>query len=211
MTDANITGLISSTISTLSTAVQEYNVINNDDGLQPAFYKAGRRLPLLVEGLQTVETQLNGRRLAGDPYAAIALLEDCNAQAKQFESIVKRVAHAPENQRFELYRLAVRQQGQGKEAMALALGIMKSVRDLAENDTIKATMEGYVIRLRDAIDKLSKMEVSVPNESPGNYFYSYHNSRQFNSLGGTQNNNTGNGNYFGGASFSGTVNFGGNK
>lgn len=72
------------------------------------------------------------------------------------------------------------QQGNGQTAEALALGMMEDVCNLAENDTIKAEMEHHVNSLRDAIDKLSNMEPSVPIESSGNTFYSHGNSRQFN-------------------------------
>jgi hypothetical protein len=106
-------------------------------------------------------------------------------KAKLSKSISKNVAQAPETARFKRYKAAVQQQGNGKTAEALALGIIKDVCNLAENDTIKAEIEHHVYRLHDAIDKLLKIEPSVLNESLSNNFNAYSNSRQFNTLRGT--------------------------
>jgi len=210
MLDGNVTSLISSTIDILKASTENYQIVKDDKGLREAFHGAGRALHIVEEALHTAKTQLNGRSLAGNPQSSMTSLEACNTKAKLSESIFKNVAQAPETARFESYKEAVQQQGNGKTVEALALGMMKDACDLAENDAIKAEMEHYVNRLRDAIDKLSKMEPSVPNESSGHNFYAYDDSRQFNALGGTQNNNTGSGNQFPGASFSGAVSFGKN-
>ena len=211
MTGVNVNSLISSAIAILEATTKEYNIINDDKGLREAFHEAGRGLLLVQEALRTAETQLDIHGLAGDPQSAMSSLEACNAKAKLSESIFKDVAQAPESSRFERYKAAVQQQGKEKTAEVLTLGMMKDVCDLAENDKIKATMRDQVKGLRNAIDKLSKMEPSVPNEGSGNMFNSYGDSRQFNAPGGTQNNNTGSGNQFTGASFSGPVNFGRNS
>jgi hypothetical protein len=207
MTGADITSLISSTIDILNASTENYQTIKDNKGLREAFHEAGRALHVVEEALQTARIQLDGRGLAENSQSAMTSLEACNTKAKLSESISKNVAQAPETARFERYKAAVQQQGNGKTAEALALGMMKDVCDLAENDTIKAEMEHHVHRLHDAINKLSKMEPSVPNESSSNNFNAYGDSRQFNTLRGTQNNNSGSGNQFPGATFSGPVNF----
>ncbi|RYP32080.1 hypothetical protein DL768_011151 [Monosporascus sp. mg162] len=211
MADANVNSLISDTIAVLETTTKHYNTVKDDKGLREAFHEAGRGVLLIERALQTTQGQLGGRNLAGDPRSTICSLEACNIKAKLSESIFKEVAQAPEASRFERYKAAVQQQGKGKTAEVLTLGMMKDVCDLAENDTIKAAMEHQVAGLRDAIDKLSKMEPSVPNEGSGNTFISNHDSRQYNAPGGTQHNNTGDGNQFPGASFSAPLYFGKNQ
>jgi hypothetical protein len=199
------------TINILKASKEYYQIVKDDKGLREAFHEASRALHIVEEALQTAKTQLHGRSLVESPQSAMTSLEACHTKAKLFKSISKIVAQAPETARFGHYKAAVQQQGNGKTAEALALGMMKDVRDFAKNDTIKTEMEPHVNRLRDAIEKLSKMEASVPEERSGNNFHANDNSHQYNALGGTQNNNTGNGNQFPGANFNGTVSFGKNS
>ena len=100
MTGANVTSLISSTIAILKATTKDYNIVNDDKDLREAFHGAGRGLLLVEEALQTAETQLDGRGLAGDPRSAMSSLEACNTKAKLSESIFKDVAQAPETARF---------------------------------------------------------------------------------------------------------------
>lgn len=211
MTGTNATSWISSTVAILKATTRDYNIVKDDNGLREAFHEAGRGLLLIEEALQNTETQLNGRGLVGDPKNAIKLLEACNTKANLSESIFKDVAQAPETSRFERYKAAVQQQGKGNTAEVLTWRMMEDVCNLAENHTTKEAMKDQIKGLRDAIDKLAKMEPSVPNEGSGNTFNSYGTGNQFNTLGGTQNNNTGNGYQFSGATFPGNVTFGNNQ
>jgi hypothetical protein len=207
MTDVEVTSLISNTIDILKVSTENYQTIKDDKGFREAFHEAGRALHIVEEALQTSRIQLDGRGLAGTRQGAVTSLDGCNTKANLSESIFKIVAQAPETARLERYKAAVQQQSNGQTVEALALGMMEDVCNLAKNDSIKAEMEHHVNKLQDAMEKLSKMEPSVPNEHSGNSFHAYGDSRQFNALGGTQNNNTGSGNQFPGAVFSGSVNF----
>ncbi|KAH7370321.1 hypothetical protein BKA65DRAFT_488176 [Rhexocercosporidium sp. MPI-PUGE-AT-0058] len=208
MAGTNVTSLISSTIAALEATTKHYNTVKDDKGLREAFHEAGRGLLLVREALQGANTQLDGRNLAGDPQSAIRSLQACNTKAKLSESIFKDVAQAPETSRFQRYKAAVQRHGQGRTVEVLTTGMMKDVCDLAENDAIKAAMEDHVKGLREAIDKLSKMEPSVPNEGSGNSFSNF-GGEQFNAPGGTQNitKGEGKGPQLPGANFYSTVSF----
>jgi hypothetical protein len=207
MTSTAVTTLISSTINILKVIKENYQIIKDDKGLREVFHEASRALHIVEEALQAAKTQLHRRSLTERSQSAMTSLKACNTKAKLFESILKIISEAPETVRFERYKAAVQQEGNGKKVEDLAVEMMKDVCDFAEHDTMKIGMEQHVKRLRDAINKLLKMEASVSNESSGNSFYAYNDSNQFNAIGGTQNNNTGGGNQFTGASFSGAVNF----
>ncbi|KAF8849318.1 hypothetical protein BDZ45DRAFT_680600 [Acephala macrosclerotiorum] len=201
MTNANVTSLVSSTIAILKATTKSYNIVSDDKGLRDAFHEAGRGLLLVEEALQP---------LAGDPQSAMSSLEACNAKAKLSESIFKDVAQALEASRFERYKVAVRQVGKGNMVEVLVKGMMNDACDLVKNSAIEAAMKTQIKGLHDAIDKLSTMEPSVPNEQLCNTFSNYGSGSQFNAPRGTQNNSTGSGNQFPGASFSGPVHFGNN-
>jgi NACHT NTPase-like protein len=198
--------LITRIIATLGVATKHYNAVKDDKSLREAFHGAGRGLLLVQEALEATKPHLQGRQRAGD--AQSAPLKACDVKAKLSEGIFKDVAQAPETSRFERYKAAVQQQGRGQSAEFLTIGMMRDVCNLAEESTIKAAMTERVKGLRDAIDKLSKMEPSIPNEGLGYAFNNFGPGDQFNAPYGTQNTTTGNGNQFPGASFSGPVSFG---
>lgn len=208
MTGANATGLISEIIAVLKDTTKDYNILNDDKGLREAFHEAGRGLLLVEEALQSARIQIDPCSLAGDHQRAMILLDDCNTKAKVSKSIFKDVAQAVETSRFERYKTAVRQEGKGNTVEVLVKGMMNDISDLAKDSAIEIVMDDQVTGLREAIDKLSTMEPSIPNQGSGDTFSNFGSGNQFNAPGGTQNNNTGSGNQFPGAVFSGSVTFG---
>ncbi|KAG7405000.1 hypothetical protein DER46DRAFT_663446 [Fusarium sp. MPI-SDFR-AT-0072] len=204
---ATVTDLISTTTTNLEAATRHYSVVKSDKGLSETFHEAGRGLLLVGRALQTAKTQLGGRDLAGDPQGAMDSLKECNANAELSKNIFNAVAQAPETSRLECYKEAVRQEGKGRMVEVLMMGLMNYVCVLAENDAIIAGLEDQVNALRGAIEQLSKMEPSVPNEGSGNTFTHFGSGDMLNAPGGTVNKSTGSGNHFPGATFSGPVTF----
>ncbi|EGU75420.1 hypothetical protein FOPG_17958 [Fusarium oxysporum f. sp. conglutinans race 2 54008] len=202
-----VTALISSTITTLEAATDYYNVVKDDKVLCEPFHESGRGLLLVGRALQIAKTQLGGRDLAGDPRSAIDSLKECNANAELSKNIFNAVAESPETSRFDRYKEVVRQEGKGRTVEVLMMGMMNDVRALAENGAIRPGMEDQINALHGAIEKLSKMEASVPDEGSDNTFAHYGSGDQLNAPGGTINKSTGSGNHFPGATFSGPVTF----
>jgi hypothetical protein len=132
-------------------------------------------------------------------------LKECNTNAELSKDIFNAVAESPETSRFDRYKEVVRQKGKGRPVEVLMMGIMNYVCALAENGAIRDRMEDQINALRGAIEKLSKMEASVPNEKSGNTFTHYGSGDMLNAPGGTVNKSTGSGNHFPGATFSGPV------
>jgi hypothetical protein len=202
-----VIALISSTIITLEAATDYYNTVKDDKVLYEPFHESGRGLLLVGKALQIAKTQLGGRDLAGDPQSTMDSLKECNANAELSKNIFNAVAESPESSRFDRYKEVVKQEGKGRPVEVLMMGMMNYVCALAENGAIRAGMEDQVNALRGAVEKLSKMEASVPDERSGNTFAQYGSGDQFNAPGGTVNKSTGSGNHFPGATFSGPVTF----
>jgi hypothetical protein len=211
MADAKVTSLVSSTIDTLEATTKHYSIVKDDKSLREAFHEAGRGLLLVRQALQATNSHLHERNLAGDPQNAVNSLEACNTKAKLSESIFKAVAQAPEISRFEHYKEVLEQLGKENTVEVLTIGMMRDVCNLAENDAIKAAMKDEAEGLRGAMVKLAKMRPSVPNERSGDTYSNYGSGPQYNAPGSTQNITTGHGNQFPGATFSGSVSFGGNR
>lgn len=188
-----------STITTLEATTQHYNAVKDDKGLREAFHEAGRGLPLVERALRGAQCNL-----AKVPQSAMNLLEACNTKAKISASIFEAVAQGPETSRLERYKAAVRQEGKGSTVEALVVGMMKDLCALAENYAI----QDQVMGLREAIEKLSKMEGSLPKEESGKTFTHSGPGDQFNTTGGTLNTSRGSGYHLPGAIFHAAVTFG---
>ncbi|KAF3482082.1 uncharacterized protein GIQ15_04841 [Arthroderma uncinatum] len=206
-TTTTATRLISLTIANLNGAAEVYDLVNDDEGLRPAFHEAGRGLTLIKGALQAAKTQLNGGELAQGCRSAMSSLEACNAKSKLAKSVFEEVAQAPRASSFERYKIAVQKEGKGNRVEVLVMGMMTDVCEMAKDGTIEAAMESHVKVLREALEKLSKMEPSIPDEQAG-YNITNHGKQQYVVIGGTQNNTRGSGNQFPGASFTGAVHFG---
>ena len=161
-----ISNLFAHTINAVEAATNYYNSVKDDRSLREAFHEAGRSQSFVRQALQAANSNLGDRE---PTEKAAELVEACHAKAKLSEGIFKEVAQAPENSRFERYKEAV-QERKGSTVEALAVGMMKNMCELAEDDTMKAAMEDRVVELRDAMAKLSKMEPSVPTEEAGHNF-----------------------------------------
>ena len=163
---------------------------------QQRFIKRGEGLRLIEDALQRVERHNDGREIAGEPKHVMGLLEACNCKARLSEAIFQDVAQEGTSDRFEDYKMAVREKGKGSPVEALVTAMMHDVCEIANDSTIEAAMKAEIISLSTALEQLSKMEPSVSNEQPGSHFSNYGSGNRFNTTGGTQNNNMGNGNQF---------------
>ena len=200
---AGINNWISSTIDIIKITTNAYNAVSDDEHLPGTFHEAGRGLVLIETALRTAQKQQGG-----DLQHAVSSMEACNTKAKLSQGIFEDVAQAPEASRFERYKAAMRREGEENKVEVLVQGMMKDVSDLARDGVVGAAMKDQVKGLRDAIDRLSAMEPSVPNEHGGGSYVNHGSGNQFITRGGTQNNNTGSGNQFLGTTFTGSVSFG---
>nr|AAS80313.1 SesA [Fusarium haematococcum] len=196
--EATVSELISSTIKSLEEGIRCHKDVEDDNGLREAFHEAGRGLSVVNQALQAA--QGNSAR---EPQSAMNPLRVCNTKANISASIFKAVAQAPKTSRFEGYKEAVRQEGNGQTVEVLVVGMMKDVCALAENFAI----QDQVKKLHETIEKLSAMKPSLPKEGPGHTFTNIGNGNQYNATDGPQNINQG-GNQVTGGTFPGTVNFG---
>lgn len=202
----SISSTISDTITNLDNATRHYSVVKYDNRLRPAFHAAGQELVLVKQALQTADTQLAGLNVARAPECTMNSLNACNAKAKRFERMFRMVAEATETSRLECYRAAVGQERERRTVEVLLVGMMHDVCALAEIDA----MEEEINSIKAAIDKLSKMEPSVPREGLGHVVSHYGSGDMLYAPGGTVNKTSGSGNQFPGATFSAPVTFNSN-
>lgn len=189
---------------TVNTAAINYNKIKHDSHLPGSFHGAGQAMQSVQGALQRVQD-----RVDADPFGAcLRSLTACNAKAKLSQEIFMYTAQAPTARRLEAYGEVVKRNAGGRMIELLARGMMADLRTLGSHSTAKGIMEVQMEHLWAEMERLSEMEPSISETRLHNNFSSHGSGNQFNATGGTQNNNTGSGYQFSGATFTGPVNFG---
>ncbi|CAF3500189.1 unnamed protein product [Fusarium graminearum] len=186
------------TVTALRSAASEHDAVKEDTTLQEAFHEAGRTLPLIQKALEESPAELQGVT-----QKTLESLRECHVKAEICKAIFLAVADAQPEKRQEAYKEAVQKRSKGRTVEELVIGIATDVCGLGEILVIQKHVEG----LRGAIDRLSKMEPSLPKAKTDGVFNSYGSGDQLNAPGGTVNKSTGSGNQFPGANFSGSVYF----
>ncbi|BCS21504.1 uncharacterized protein APUU_21936S [Aspergillus puulaauensis] len=195
-------------MDTVDAAGSNYSKIRHDSHLPESLHGAGQALQSVQSALGCVQGRVG---VYGDSVGScLQSLTACHAKAKLSEEIFIDVAQARTDRRVEAYGEAVRRKTGGRMIEQLAQGMVADLCILVSHSTAKGIMEGQMEQLRAEMERLSKMEPSISPTRPHNQFSSYGSGNQFNATGGTQNNNTGNGNQFSGATFTGPVSFGKN-
>ncbi|KAH7175989.1 hypothetical protein EDB81DRAFT_771653 [Dactylonectria macrodidyma] len=193
MSGAEVIGLISGITAIIETITKVYSSLKDANNL-PAFREVLERLPLVRDTLRTAGEHVGGNADEHSCQSIKKILEKCRDKAERLETILKEVAPSEDTPRFERYRMAVRRLGKGNQVEVLTKEMMEAVRLLVENHVVKAATEAQVAQLLKAIEDLSAMEPSVPDEDSSVTYNHYGQGGQNILAGsGSQYNNTGEG------------------
>jgi hypothetical protein len=203
MANSDVRDLVSRTITILQVTTEHYDAIDDDESLCETFHQAGRGLILIHRTLEAAQTHLSRDDLACDVQKALSPLKACKRNAELAETIFKTIALASETSRFNEYKAATR--GWGNRVEVLVINMMEALCHLADDVPIQIAGEKKAKTLRDAINKLSDMGPSIPNEESGNIWAHYGSGNLI--TGEIRNITRGQGPQFPGATFTGTVNF----
>ncbi|KAI5457668.1 SesA protein [Mariannaea sp. PMI_226] len=195
MMDGKIADFISGAIAALKIVEEASLALMGDTELPPAFHETGQRPRLVEQTLEAVRNELETLHLAGSD-VTIRSLEECSTKIELLQKIFEQIALEPQMSRRARYFALVRQHGKEAAVEVLMIRIMQAVLIVAEDGAVKRATERQAKELRGAINELSLMEPSMPNEG-GNQFGHYGSGPQLNNTGsGTQNNNMGSGSQY---------------
>ncbi|RYP03329.1 hypothetical protein DL764_005225 [Monosporascus ibericus] len=190
MVGINIETLLSDTLGSVKNTAELCGSIHSTEGLAPIFQEAPQCIDLLQQILQSVQDQLAAGALDTDDDDLSDSLKTTKKEVKHLESIYRDIAPEGATSRVDRYQAAVRKPGMDRVEVLL-LRLLEVLNDLVEDGVIKTTAE-HTKALSDAIDKLSAMEPSVPDEKSG--FHHSGSGDMYNNTGlGTQNINKGRG------------------
>ncbi|KAH8587497.1 hypothetical protein B0O99DRAFT_526635 [Bisporella sp. PMI_857] len=191
MSSNKVENLLPDTLASLKRTAELCTTMNGVDDLLPVFHEVGRWVGLVQQTLQGAQDQLKAGTLDTEDDDLINTLKASKKSAKLLESIFKDVAPAAETSRLDRYQAAVRTQGKDRVEVVL-LKLLGCANDLVEDELIKATAE-QSMALCDAVEELSTMESSVPEDGKAGFFHSGSGDMINNTGLGTQNINKGRG------------------
>ncbi|XEV01594.1 hypothetical protein FSHL1_006881 [Fusarium sambucinum] len=164
MSGIEVIGLIGSIVGIVQFIAEVSNALKNAKDLPEAFQEVGDRIALVQDILQKVENNIDRTADDGTYQAVRTILEDCRDKAKQLEAIFQAVASTDKTPRIKRYALAVKRLGKGKRVEVLAKGMIEDTQLLVMEHTAQAATEDQLTKLADAIEVLSEIEPSLPEE-----------------------------------------------
>ncbi|KAG8673801.1 hypothetical protein FPOAC1_007120 [Fusarium poae] len=164
MSGIEIVGLIGSVVGIVQFIGEVSNALKNAKDLPEAFQEVGDRIALVRDILQNVERHIDGTAGDGTYQALKAILENCKDKASQLENIFQAVAPSDKTPRLKRYALAVKSLGKGKRVEVLAKGMIEDTQLLVLEHAAQAATEDQLAKLADAVEVLSEMEPSLPEE-----------------------------------------------
>lgn len=160
-----VIGLISGVIAIVEAIKTVYDAAGDASVLPKAFREVAQRLPLIRDTLRIAEGQLRGPNVDEASSAAIKdAVENCKAKAEKLENIFQECVPPADASTFDRYLAALRSLGKGHKVEVLMKGLLENVQNLANNNAIKAATGEQIAKLAEAIEAVSAMEPSVPDE-----------------------------------------------
>lgn len=187
-----VENLLADTLASLGGTAELCCTLDDADDLPPVFGRAGQWIGLVQQILRSAQDQLRAATADTDEDDLVDALKASKKAAKRLESIFKDVAPAGETPRQDRYQAAVRRQGKDRVEVVL-LELLKGTNELVEDELIEATAE-QTKALCDAVEDLSAMEPSVPEDGRAGFFYSGSGDQINNTGSGHLNINKGRGN-----------------
>jgi alkaline phosphatase len=206
-----VLGIISSILSIIDATKQVYESLEDDAGLPTNFKKSATKLPLISKLLEDAERYINDVTDKSTKAAFIPVLEDCKSQATQLQELFEKVIPEESDSRWDRYVKVARTIGKGGRVESLVGRILDDLQLLATRFPDVTTLRGKD-QLAKAIEEVTKMEPSLPDDFEQTPAYAHYGSgaQNNNTSGGTQynNNSTGNQNNGPGQQYIGTNHIG---
>jgi len=194
---AVVIGFISGIISIVTAIKQTYDAVNDKDGLPEAFREVAGRLPVVHDTLEAAKAQIQVNESNAISEGVTGIIKACDRKAEKLKEIFQKICPQGEDSRAERYLKVVRGMGKGGRVEDLMRGILEDLQLLAGNRVIHLASEGKA--LSAAIKDISALKPSISDEElpeTGNNYNQYGDGHMFNTLGGKNLWNFGDGNQF---------------
>jgi DNA repair exonuclease SbcCD ATPase subunit len=165
--------IIAGIIAIVDSILATYSAIREIKGLPKAFEEVERNLPLVKETLQIAEQQLHDNSPSDAEKRAIEpIITACESKLKELNKILTKIQKQKKEGNGEiedwsslakLYQKVVVPMGKAHRVESLMSAMIDSLKALAIHQMFKAATQPQVVKLEEAIKKLSQAEPSIPD------------------------------------------------
>ncbi|KAK5467712.1 hypothetical protein LTS15_000685 [Exophiala xenobiotica] len=188
MSSVEVIGAISAVIGLIDASIKIYESSQKGLKLSETFKVVRRRLPIILDTLQTCKNHLELIRdsLPADVCEALEkILEVCEEKAGRLRVIFEKVLPADNNTWEKQYIKVLKRYGKGSKVDELMGSITEHVQLLANHPAVKSAKPEQVAALEMIVEEMKSVRSSLPeDDSPAMTFYSQ---------GGTQTKNVNSG------------------
>jgi septal ring factor EnvC (AmiA/AmiB activator) len=184
MSGVEVIGAISAVISIVDASIKIYESAQKDLKLSETFKVVGRRLPIILDTLQTSKSHLQPIRdsLPVDACEALEkILEACDEKAGKLRQIFEKVLPGENDGWEKRYVKVVKRFGKGNKVEELMASITEDVQLVVNHRAVKSAKPEQMAELEKIIKEMKSVRSSLPEEDGS--------GMMFNSQGGAQTNN----------------------
>ena len=188
MSGLEVVGGISAVIGIIDASIKIYKSARKDLKLSEAFEAVGRRLPIILDTLQTCKTHLEPiqNSLPVDVCGVLEkILDGCDEKAGKLREIFEKVIPGENDGWEKRYLKLLKRLGKGNKVEELMVSVTEDVQLLVNNHAVKSAKPEQITELEDIIKEMKSVKSLVSEEESSNM--------NFNSGGGAQTNNVNSG------------------
>ena len=188
MSGLEVVGGISAVIGIVDASIKIYDSARKDLKLSETFQAVARRLPIILDTLQTCKNHLEPMRgsMPADVCEALEkILDACDEKAGKLRQIFEKVLPGGNDGWENRYLKVVQRLGKGNKVEELMASITEDVQLIVNNRAVASAKPDQNAELEKIIHEMRSVKSSVPEEeSP---------AMAFSSGGGAQTNNVNSG------------------
>ena len=188
MSGLEVLGSISALIAIIDASIKTYKSAKKDLKLSETFRTVGRRLPIILDTLQTCKRRLESihTSLPGDACEALEkVIEGCEDNAENLRKIFEKVIPDVNDGWEKRYVKIVRKLGKGNKVEELMTVITEEIQLIVNHHAVKSANPQQIAELGNIIEEMKSAKSSIPEEESSGMV--------FNSGGGAQTNNVNSG------------------
>jgi hypothetical protein len=179
-----VIGGISAVISLLDASIKIYDSARNDLKLPETFEIIRRRLPVVLDTLETCKSHIEAKKNSIPEDVCEALdntLDSCDKKARNLREMFEKIMPGQSDTWRKRYLKALRSLGKGNKVENLMLGLTEDIQLIVNHDAVRSANQQQNVGLEDIITEMESVISSVPDEESS--------TMSFSSGGGAQTNN----------------------
>lgn len=190
MSGLEVIGGISAIIAIIDASIVIYKGARKDLKLSDAFEVTGRRLPIILDTLQTCKKHLDpikGSMPADVCEALEKILDACKEKSRKLREIFEEVIPGEQDGWEKRYLKVFKRLGKGNKIEELMASVTEDVQHVVNNHAVKSAKSEQVDQLEAIIKEMKSVKSSIPEEESSDMAFNNYGEGQINNV------NTGNG------------------